>query len=542
MWAVLSALHPVQNHHQHASRHEHYESFISTLNFTGIEFPVRLQDVSKFEKLNGLSINVYGLTENDKVYPLIITDEEKSPHVDLIYLTSASSSHYAWIKDLSRLLSSQYSKHNGKRLICRRCLQFFTTEPVLTRHQLSCSQREAVRVQMPEDKWLSFKNMKHTQPVPFVIYADFECLTKPVDSCQPNSKESYTETNQKHEPISFCYYITSTMGPYKEPFVYRGPNAEKMFMERMKLEAADIHRIYKHPLPMDPLTEEEQRAFDTATHCYLCQEKFSKNNYKVRDHDHQTKKIRGAACNTCNLKARTPNFIPVIFHNLSGYDSHLFIKELGGDDGDITVIPENTEKYISFSKQVGKHLSLRFLDSFRFMASSLDQLARNLTEDQFKLIQRYFSSDHLALLLRKGVYPYDYINHADKFNETVLPPQEAFYNRLNETNITAEDYEHAQKVWEVFRLNSLGEYADLYVKSDVLLLADIFENFRDVCMKTYGLDPAWYYTAPGLSWDAMLKKTGVQLELLQDYDMLLFYRERDSRWSFPMLPSICKSQ
>ena len=212
----------------------------------------------------------------------------------------------------------------------------------------------------------------------------------------------------------------------------------------------------------------------------------------------------------------------MIFHNLSGYDSHLFIKELGGDDKNIDVIPENTEKYISFSKQVSKHLSLRFLDSFRFMASSLDQLAKNLSADQFSIIRQHFAADHISLLLRKGVYPYDYINHPDKFSEECLPPIEAFYNRLNESNITLDDYQHAQHVWDTFQITNLGEYADLYVKTDVLLLADIFENFRKVCLKTYGLDPAWYYTAPGLSWDAMLKKTDIRLELLTDYEMLLF--------------------
>ncbi|KAG8196041.1 hypothetical protein JTE90_029010 [Oedothorax gibbosus] len=151
---------------------------------------------------------------------------------------------------------------------------------------------------MPEDKWLSFKNIKHTMRVPYVIYADFECLTVPVYSCHPNSDKSYTEAYQKHEPISFSYYVASATGFLKAPFVYRGPNAPQVFMERMKIEAKTIQELYKNPLLMDPLTNDEQKAFQQANHCYLCQQVFTKENYKVRDHDHQTGKFRGTACNT----------------------------------------------------------------------------------------------------------------------------------------------------------------------------------------------------------------------------------------------------
>ncbi|XP_023213406.1 uncharacterized protein LOC111616210 [Centruroides sculpturatus] len=102
-----------------------------------------------------------------------------------------------------------------------------------------------------------------------------------------------------------------------------------------------------------------------------------------------------------------------------------------------------------------------------------------------------------------------------------LPSKQEFYSILNECDISDKDYEHAQNVWEAFRIRNMEEYSDLYVKTDVLILADIFENFRDVCLKTYKLDPAWYYTAPGLSWEAMLKMTDVMLDLISDYDMIL---------------------
>ena len=109
----------------------------------------------------------------------------------------------------------------------------------------------------------------------------------------------------------------------------------------------------------------------------------------------------------------------------------------------------------------------------------------------------------------------------ERFNETSLPPKESFYSELNLEDISDKDYLHAQKVWDVFEIRNLGEYHDLYVQSDTLLLADVFENFRNMCLDEYRLDPAHFFTAAGLAWQAHLKKTGVKLELLTNYDMLL---------------------
>ena len=125
------------------------------------------------------------------------------------------------------------------------------------------------------------------------------------------------------------------------------------------------------------------------------------------------------------------------------------------------------------------------------------------------------------MLLRKGVYPYEYMDSWERFDETSLPDKEAFYSELNLEDITDKDYEHAQKVWKVFGIKNLGEYHDLYVQSDTLLLADVFENFRNKCLEIYELDPIYFVSAPGLAWQACLKKTGVKLELITDYDMIL---------------------
>ena len=126
-----------------------------------------------------------------------------------------------------------------------------------------------------------------------------------------------------------------------------------------------------------------------------------------------------------------------------------------------------------------------------------------------------------VLLLRKGVYPYEYMDSWERFNETSLPSKKYFYSELNLEDISAKDYLHAQKVCDVFQIKNLGEYHDLYVQSDTLLLADKFEIFRDKCIEIYGLDPSYFLSAPGLAWQACLKMTNVDLELLTDIDMLL---------------------
>ena len=228
--------------------------------------------------------------------------------------------------------------------------------------------------------------------------------------------------------------------------------------------------------------------------------------------------------------------LPVIFHNLQGYDAHLFIKQLSGLKGELNCIPSTEEKYISFSEKIkvdeyksrktGEMVTLnfeiRFIDSFKFLQTNLANLVGNLQPDDFHNTKEIFK-ENVNLLTRKGVYPYDYVSSTEKLSETQLPPKDQFYSKLNDEDITDEDYQHALNVWNTFKCQTIKDYHDLYLKSDVLLLADVFENFRKTCLKHYKLDPAHYYTSPGLAWDACLKETGQELELLHEYDMLMMF-------------------
>ena len=249
---------------------------------------------------------------------------------------------------------------------------------------------------------------------------------------------------------------------------------------------------------------------------------------RVRDHCHITGKFRGSAHQECNLKLRIKpeNLkIPVIFHNLRGYDSHFIMQQIGeiankhgytnkkGEKQDLNInaIPNNMEKYMAF--MLGNHLT--FIVSFQFMGSSLDKLVSNLPKDDLIYTSKAFKGKRLDLMSQKGVYPYDFMDSFEKFNQTELPIKDQSYSILNDQHITDDEYDHANKVWNTFMIKTMGEYHDLYLVSDVLLLTDVFENFRKTCMQYYKLDPCHYFTSLGLSWDAMLKMTNIKLDMFQ---------------------------
>ncbi len=270
---------------------------------------------------------------------------------------------------------------------------------------------------------------------------------------------------------------------------------------------------------------------------------------KCADHCHITGKYRGAACGKCNLRMKVPMHVPILFHNLEGYDAHLFVKNLGTEEGDIKCIPKTDEKYISFRKNIlmetvvddngkgrVKCLEMRFLDLYKFTLKPLDSLVKTLGKDQFKTLtsqmipqipketadgRKHDRIKSLDLLKRKGVFPYEFMTDFSKLSATSLPPKEAFYSQLTDSHISDEDYAHATNVWRAFGCKTMRDYHDLYLKTDVLLLADVMTEFRKTCKKAYGLDALYYYTSPGLAWDAMLKHTGIELDLISDPDMYL---------------------
>ena len=489
------------------------------LNLEGVDFPTPISQIPKVEKQNNLALNVFGWDKGVTVHYLSKQPQDL-PRINTLLIEKAGKLHYTWIKDLNRLLYDQ-SKYEGRKHFCERCLHGYTREDLLEAHKPECRGigQTAVRVEMPEEgkNKLTFQNHHKQLPAPYIIYADFEALTTKIEGPELDPGKSNTRKTQHHEACSYCYIVVRCDGQTEPPVEYRGPNAVEGFLKALKEEERKIKAVLANPKAMY-MTREDRQAHNRATTCHVCQKLLAGDS--VRDHCHITGKYRGAAHNTCNLKLRLnpkTTVIPVAFHNLRGYDSHLLMQAISKVEGNISCIPNNTEKYISFS--LGQ---LRFIDSAQFLLASLDKLVAANQPEAFRITARYTSEERRKLLLRKGVYAYEYMDSWERFAEPQLPPKEAFYSKLTDEHISNEDYAHAQKVWTAFDCTSLGDYHDLYNRTDVLLLADVFETFRKTCLGQYGLDPANYYSSPGLSWDALLKTTGVELELLTDYDQHLF--------------------
>jgi len=205
-------------------------------------------------------------------------------------------------------------------------------------------------------------------------------------------------------------------------------------------------------------------------------------------------------------------------HNARSYASHFIIKNLHDPNAKVQVIPTNSEKFLAVQID-----SIRFLDSFQFLTSSLDKLvsttARDNT-DKFVHTKRHFGSDD-PNIFKNSVYPYEYVTGPEILTETCLPPRDKFYSKLNEEGISEEDYDRALETWQRYDCKTIKDSYDHYVTLDVTLLADVFENFRDMAFREYKLDPAHSWTVPGFAWNcALISKA--ESELITDPETFLF--------------------
>ena len=277
LWSILRYLHPREKHSTRINDLREYEN---DLNFKGIEFPVKVKDIQKFENQNPdiPGINVFSINDNNKIYPLRLNQKDGKKSIDLFLFSEDENQHYSLIKNFSRLVRSQITSDRRKIHICKKCLTHFTKKYLLKKHSRYCNKNETVAVKMPtKNAFIKFQNHFKKRPIPFTIYADFECFTLPMNSCQPNPNKSYTQGYQKYDPSGYCLYIKALDGMEVKfkPLVYTKKTEDEDISKRFIKHVTKLtHQIYQDyyskPKPLN-LTSQEEKDFQSATKCHICE-------------------------------------------------------------------------------------------------------------------------------------------------------------------------------------------------------------------------------------------------------------------------------
>ena len=485
---------------------------------------VSLKEIEKFETEWPVSCNVYGV-EKDKLFPYYVSPwyQKRQYHVQLLL----DKEHYYLIRNMSAVLKKCNTVNRRKCYVCQFCLTYFGKRKNFLTHQEYC-QTKGRPIQMPDrdNNKMSFSNFSNLLLSPFVIYADLESVIEK-KSLQPEHLKTISKAT--HRSVSFASLTICRENPEfssAHPLIYTGEDCITKFLDHIQEECSRLQTIFASTYYPIQMTPEDEKRHRIQIRCHFCLRKFSSSHdhlKKVRDHSHLSGKYRFALCSRCNLThAKLRPKLVVILHGLCNYDSHFIIQELKRYSDDmLKVIPRTGEKYLSFS--VG---DVVFKDSYQFISESLAKLAENLKQkgcEYFFSLNKYIKdSQRRDLLTQKGVFPYTYISLLQVLNETQLPSKEHFFNDLTRENVTEEEYAFAEKVWKTFECKTLKDYMEIYLMADLLLLADIFENFRTNCYESYELDPLHYYSNAHFTFDAFLRFSGVSLELFTDPNMYFF--------------------
>jgi len=534
-----------------------------------VQMPVVMKDLTLFEDLNehlDIAINVVEQDEDGFVFPVRASKRIHAKNNIVVMLTKrmhAGSqrvvSHYVYVPDpkllfAKRTVTPKTGKTNTRQqYLCYNCFHLSWNRSAYEIHVGWCHLQNSQRVKVPGkgqvDEFDYSDKGNKMKELPFFFFYDFECIqaeSKVPCPCKPigasPAKKRKVECTHKtvykkeHKAYSYALVLVNRNHEVLEEVTYAGMDCVEKFVEKViELEEKYLGDLAAGGRPMENTqTPRIQKIIQETKECCLCkypllmETEDGKTERIVRHHDHVSGDFVGMAHDKCNLRFREKLRLIGFCHNFSGYDSHLIIKALHLFDKErvknINAIPLNTEKVktMSFNKVI-------LLDSAAFLSESLEKLVNvlNVSEHRYPLMrQKFHDEEELKLLLRKGVFPYDFVTYLERLKECKeLPEKKHFHNDLLDEDISDDDYEHAKAVFQKFKMKDMLDYSNLYNLTDCYLLAEVVMQFRKDVLKDYQIEMGHYYSLPHMAKDIMFKSTATAVEFMSDLEMIAMVRK-----------------
>ena len=524
LWSILASIHPVNKDPQRVSK---YITYKNELNIADIDFTngMKITDIDKFEKLNNqLSINVFEYTEDEdndyKLVPLYISKNiENRRIIDLILYKN----HYILLKKLHVFIG----KHDNS-YVCRNCLSSYSVQSELITHKKLCGNKNKSVYIPSKETHVRWNKYYQKMPIYSIIIADFEARNEPII----NRDNDTTKTIDVCKQIPSCnglFIINKIndmpieMGYYTSPF---GGNNVKWFLNKINNIEFHMSEFFKQNLK-PKITTKSEKLFLKAKFCWLCDINFVNINEKVRHYCKNTGNYLGCAHQSCIdyvNKVNLHKFVPVLYHNFSKYDCHMFFNELINtkvDKKNLSTIARTNEEYMSVN-----YSCIKFLDSMRFLTASLEKLTESLNVNDYIHLKKHFPNRWM-LLKNKLAYPYEFYKTLEDYEkpieELLKAGSEAYFSKTANKIPDQKEIDRTNEIIRFFNLKNGRALTELYCKADVILLADIFEKFINVSKTEFGINPLYHISLPGTTWSNGLKYTKTELELIKNVDLFQMF-------------------